>query len=134
MTDIADLTRKALAAREFTVPVGAASFTLRLPTEHEKRVASLRARGVVKVGERPNEDPAFNEVVLRALLEAAVVQWSGITADMLAPGGGTEAVDVVPGAAALLLDNQPETAQALTLAFIYRMADREQHAQELEKN
>lgn len=129
MTDIADLTRKALAAREFTVPVGAASFTLRLPTEHEKRVASLRARGSTT-----EADPAFADVVIRALLEAAVVRWSGVTADMLAPGGGTEAVDVVPGAAALLLDNQPETAQALTLAFIERSAAREQHAQELEKN
>ena len=34
-TDIADLQRKAQAARELTVPVGAASYTLRLPTRHE---------------------------------------------------------------------------------------------------
>jgi hypothetical protein len=129
MTDIADLQRKAQAAREFTVKVGAAAYTLRLPTEHEKRLAVLRARGALD-----GEDPASTEVIIRALVEAALVRWDGVTCAMLAPGAGPEPAELLPGAAALLLDNQPETAHALALEFIERSAQRQQHAQAAEKN
>ena len=129
MTDIADLQRKANAAREFVVRVGAASYTLRLPTEHETRVAALRARGTTD-----EADPAFSDVLVRSLLERALVAWDGVTCAMLAPGAGPEPASLVPGAAALLLDNQPEAAQALTLAFVERSAQRAQHVAQLEKN
>jgi hypothetical protein len=129
MTDIADLQRKAQAAREFQVVVGACTFTLRLPTEHEKRIAVLRARGGLDA-----EDPAGTEVLIRALVEAALVRWDGVTCDMLAPGAGSEPAELLPGAAALLLDNQPEAARALALEFIERSAQRQQHAQAAEKN
>lgn len=129
MTDIADLQRKANAAREFVVRVGAASYTLRLPTDHEKRLVVLRARG-----EQAGADPASTEVIIRALLESALVRWDGVTCAMLAPGAGPEPAELLPGAAALLLDHQPETAQALALEFIERSAQRQQHAQAAEKN
>jgi len=129
MTDIADLQRKANAAREFQVVVGACTYTLRLPTEHERRMSALRARGP---GEEP--DAAFTEVMIRALLEAAVVRWHGVTCEMLATGGGPEAAELVPGAAGLLLDNQAAAARALTLAFVERLALWRQQVEELEKN
>jgi hypothetical protein len=129
MTDIADLQRKAQAAREHVVTVGAARYTLRLPTDHEKRVAVLRARGT-----HEGADPASTEVILRTLLEMAVVAWEGVTCSMLAPGAAAEPATLVPGAVPLLLDAQPDVAQALAQAFIEHSAARADHAQATEKN
>jgi hypothetical protein len=129
MTDINDLVRKANAAREFTVPVGSATYTLRLPTEHEKNMASLRARGPGAAA-----DPAFPALLIRKLLEQSIVAWSGVTCEMLAPGGGAEVAELVPGAAALLLDADPATAQALQDAFVARTMERQRHVEEQQKN
>lgn len=129
MTDIADLKRKAEAAREFTVTVGAASYTLRLPTQHEKEVQALRAAGGGVAS-----DPALGAVLLRRLLEAAVVAWSGVKAEQLAPGGGADLVDLVPGAVALLLDNDAQAAAALGDALVQRENERAQHVQANQKN
>jgi hypothetical protein len=127
--DLADLRRKQQAAREFTVTVGSASYVLRLPTAHEKEVHALRARGTGSAA-----DPALPALLVRQLLEAAIVGWSGVTAEKLAPGGGTEPVDLVPGAAALLLDNDPDTAVALTQALVLRENERNHRVDAAEKN
>lgn len=126
MTDIADLKRKAEAAREFVVRVGAASYTLRLPTRHEIDVAVLRSRG--------DADPALPAVLTRRLLEGAVVAWSGVTHQQLAPGAGSDTAELVPGAVALLLDNDPATAEALLEAFVTRSAERNARLEAAEKN
>lgn len=126
MTDIADLRRKAQAAREFSLVVGAATYTLRLPTRHEIEVEVLRSRG--------DGDPALPAVLTRRLLEAAVVGWSGVTQEQLAPGAGPAPAELVPGAAALLLDNDGETAAALLEAFVAKAAERNARLEAAEKN
>lgn len=126
MTDINDLRRKAQAAREFTVTVGAASYTLRLPTRHETEVEVLRSRG--------DGDAALPAVLTRRLLEAAVVGWTGVTLEQLAPGGGPAPAELVPGAAALLLDNDPQAAAALLEAFVAKAQERNDRLEAAEKN
>lgn len=127
MTDINDLRRKAQAAREFVLPVGVRSFTLRLPTQHELKVEALRstASGI---------DPAQSTVLVRSLLEKAVIGWSGVTCEDLAPHGGPDLADLVPGAVALLLDSQPEIAAGLMDAFVDRMNERGTVKDEAAKN
>jgi hypothetical protein len=126
MTDINDLRRKAQAAREFVLPLGARSFTLRLPTRHELKVEALLISAATA--------PARSTVLVRSLLEKAVVSWSGVTCDDLAPHGGDEPAELVEGAVALLLDNRPEVAAALMDAFVDQMADRATLKDEAAKN
>lgn len=129
MTDINDLRRKAEAAREFTVTVGAATYTLRLPTRHETEVEVLRTRSA-----DGHADPAGNARLTRRLLERAIVAWAGVTGEQLAPGGGTDVAELVPGAAALLLDNDAQAAEQLLEAFVTRAAERNQRQEAAEKN
>lgn len=128
-TDIADLRRKQLASREFTVTVGAASYTLRLPTQHEKQVQAMRARGT-----EPDADAAMSALLLRLLLERAVVGWSGVVASQLVPGAGADVVDFAPDAVPLLLDGDPDTALALTDAFVRRENERNNRVDAAAKN
>jgi hypothetical protein len=88
--DLADLKRKADAAREYQVQVGALSFTCRLPTAHEVEMETARAWSV----ERDNL--AVLLAVRRALVERAVVAWSGVTEAMLGPGATDMPAEVSP--------------------------------------
>jgi hypothetical protein len=126
MTDINDLRRKAQAAREFSLVVGERSFTLRLPTAHELRVEALLISAATA--------PARSTVMVRSLLEKAVVSWSGVTCEDLAPHGGPEPAELVDGAVELLLDHQTEVAAALMDAFVDRMNERATRKDEAAKN
>ena len=127
MTDINDLRRKAQAAREFVVIVGALTFGLRLPTQHGLKVEALRSTA-------SGMDPAQSTVLVRSLLEKAVISWSGVTCEDLAPHGGPEQAELVDGAVALLLDSQPEIAGDLMSAFVDRMNERATAKDEAAKN
>lgn len=127
MTDINDLRRKAQAAREFIAQFDELSFTLRLPTQHELKVEALRSTA-------SGMDPAQSTVLVRALLEKAVIGWSGVTCEHLAPHGGPELAELVPGAVALLLDSQPEVAAGLMDAFVDHMNERATRKDEAAKN
>jgi hypothetical protein len=126
MTDINDLRRKAQAAREFTLAIGALSFTLRLPTQHELKVEALLISAATA--------PARSTVLVRSLLEKAVVSWTGVTCEHLAPDGGPDPAELVDGAVALLLDHQPTVAAGLLDAFVDRMNDRATRKDEAAKN
>lgn len=123
--DLADLKRYATAAREFSVPVGAADsprhITLRLPTQHEIVLAARRS-GLHGVA----EDAAAHVVLQRTLLLCSMVAWSGVVVgDVLAAHAqGTDVLEWSPDAAALLLDAQPEWEQDLGSALMQRMAER----------
>ena len=127
--DIADIKRKAQAAREATFADGALSFVVRLPTRHEVEVSAMRAR--LHDGE---PDPAQLSVVRRRLLESAVVQWAGVTCEHLAPGAGDEPAELSAEAVAVLLDSNPELAEKLDAHFVGRMAARNSQQAEAEKN
>lgn len=129
MQDIHDLRRKAIGAREVHVPVGAASFTLRLPTQHEVEVEALRTRG-----HYPESNSAQSAVLTRRLLERSIVAWSGVTCEQLAPGAGTEPAEWMPGAAELLLDQDLATAQVLLDAFLEAFNKRTKAREEAAKN
>lgn len=127
--DLADIKRKAEAARRFAVQVGGLSFTLQLPTMHEIEVEAVRAR--LHEG---GADPAQLTVIRRRLLERGVVAWAGVTCEHLAPGGGADAADVGAEAVALLLDADPALASKLDAEFVGRMAERNAKRAEAAKN
>ena len=114
--DFADLMRRANAQRESVFDAGGGrSITLRLPTEHQMRVAVLRAG---------RTDAAAWAVMQRALLEQGIVAWSGVTLADLLTNGGDEAVDWDAAAVPLLLDGRPDIATALAADLTRRMAER----------
>lgn len=127
--DLADIRRKAEAARQFVVQVDGRSYTLRLPTQHEVEVEAVRSR--IHDGDT---DPAQLTVIRRRLLERGVVAWAGVTCEHLAPGGGTDAADVSPEAVALLLDADPALAAHLDSEFVGRLAERNAKRAEAAKN
>lgn len=127
--DFAAIKRKAEAAREFQVVAGGLRFTLRLPTQHEVEVEAARVR--LHAGDA---DPAMLVRLRRALVERAVVAWEGVTADHLAPGGGTDAVDISPAAVALLMDAQADVTEQLYARFVEERAARLQVQGDAEKN
>lgn len=126
--DLADLKRKADAAREYQVQVGALAFTCRLPTAHEVEMETARAWSA----ERDNLAVLLR--VRRALVERAVVAWSGVTEAMLGPGAGDTPAEVSPAAVALLLDADPEVAEALLAQFVERSAARNERKEAAAKN
>ena len=129
MMDLADIKRKAEAARRFTVQAGGLSFTMQLPTQHEIEVEAVRARL-----HNGDADPAQLTVIRRRLLERGVVAWAGVTCEHLAPGGGTDAADVGVEAVALLLDAAPALAAQLDAEFVGRLAERNAQRAEAAKN
>jgi hypothetical protein len=126
--DLADLKRKADAAREYQVQVGALSFTCRLPTAHEVEMETARAWSV----ERDNL--AVLLAVRRALVERAVVAWSGVTEAMLGPGATDMPAEVSPAAVGLLLDADAGVCDALLGQFVERSAARNQRKDTAAKN
>jgi len=126
--DLADLKRKADAAREYQVQVGALSFTCRLPTAHEVEMETARAWSV----ERDNL--AVLLAVRRALVERAVVAWSGVTEAMLGPGADQTPAEVSPAAVGLLLDADAGVCDALLGQFVERSAARNQRKDTAAKN
>jgi hypothetical protein len=128
MTDLNDLRRKAQAAREFLVHEGGAVFTLRLPTAHETDIEALRARS------EESASAAQGVLLMRRLLEKAVVAWQGVIGELLAPQGGSDAVELSPEAVGLLLDNRPDIAATLYAAFVERAAARTAAREQAAKN
>lgn len=109
--DLAEIQRHAAAAREFTVVIDGATFTLRLPTRLESRVALARVLAAY-----PNESNDVLAIrVERESLVQAIRGWSEVPLRWLlgdaAPGDERCAFerDMV----SLLLDEQPGVAEVL---------------------
>ena len=130
--DIHDLRRKVLAAREFSLVIDGVSFTLRVPSEHQVQVASLRSG--LGSGER-HEQGAALLLLRRRLLEEALIGWAGAKVSHLVPGyEPDEALDFDPDAVPLLLDVQGGWAQQLDEALVMRLAERHKPQDTAEKN
>lgn len=129
--DIADIQRRAAAAREFEHAVGERRFRLRIPTQHETQVEILRAGG----GEERMQHVAL-ALMQRAVIERAIIGWQGVTTGDLLPDESVEyeTVDYVPVLVPLLLDAQPEIGRALTEALVARVAERNAKIEGARKN
>lgn len=129
--EINDLKRRALALRESVVEVGPADaprrITLRRPTRFEARLAAVRC-GVA------DGTAGANVRMERELVAAAVVAWAGVTVADVLPAGGAEPLTHHPDAVALLLDAQPDWADAMTAALFAAMLAEEKAAEEPAKN
>lgn len=126
--DFADIKRKAEAAREFRIEDGGRWFSLRLPTDHQVNLEAARSR------DEGGSGTAATVQLMRALVERAVVAWGGVTCEMLAPGAGDEAAEVVPGSVGLLLDAEPDLQAKLFEAFIERQRQRREKQEAAAKN
>ena len=118
--DLQTLQAKALAAREVAHAVGDITYRLRLPTPHEVLLAAHHT-GVV--GQPAG---AAYMVLMRAVLEAAIVGWQGLRVCHVLPddADGQTPLAWEPGAVALVLDSRPADAKALADVLSDRMAQR----------
>ena len=127
--DIADLKAKALAARTAPMVLGECSFTLLTPTGKESLAASA-ALGTYPQG------TSMLMLLRRVLLEQALIGWQGPRVrDILPddPEGNAPlawSAETVP----LLLEAQPEWADALGNELMDRMAARTQRIEADAKN
>lgn len=143
--DIADLQRQAMAAREYAVAIGppdpveaARSIRMRVPTEHEIKLAALRA-GVDRL-----TDAAAPAVLERALLVQAIIGWSNLQCADVLPADGlpgaehapapTEPLAFAPAAVSLLLDAQPAWADTLQRGLYARLKQRAAQRESAAKN
>jgi hypothetical protein len=129
--ELADIQRRAAAAREFEHPVGERSFRLRIPTQHEVQVEVLRAGG----GDLGKEHVAL-ALMQRAVLERAIIGWQGVTTADLLPGEQLEyeTADFASMLVPLLLDAMPDVARELTEALIAMAAERNAKIEAARKN
>lgn len=118
--DLQTLREKALAAREIAHTVGDITYRLRLPTPHEVLLAAHRT-GVV--GQPAG---AAYMVLMRSVLESAVIGWQGLCVRHVLPGDADGATPLAwePGAVALVLDSRPADAKSLADALSDQMAQR----------
>jgi hypothetical protein len=132
--ELADLKAKAIGARSFSAAVGPPdaprTIHLRTPTQHELRLASLRA------GVGGMSDAAAMAVLERALLVLSVVGWAGVACADLAPvqSGADDAAEFEPGATELLLDTHPEWGEQLWLVLVEHITERGQRREAAAKN
>lgn len=127
--DIKELKRKAQAAREFELPVGAATFTLRLPAEVE--MSSMYAHASAAPG-------AQFDRLIRALTPSCVVAWRGVTQGELVPGleekEAAAPLACVPEAVEEYLIGRPGLFDTLTGEILTRYNKRQAEKAEASKN
>lgn len=122
--DLKDLQQRALAARELAHTIGAITYRLRVPTQHEVLLAAQRCGAT-----QAKADGASLLIMQRAVLEQAVIGWDGVRVRHVLPldqaGGEADSpLPWEPGAVPLLLDARPADAQALADLVTLRMAER----------
>jgi hypothetical protein len=131
MAELAQIKRKALAARRFEVPMAGradAIITLQVPTKHETMVSYLDCG---------TGAPAANSARWqRVMLERAIVAWRGLrVGDLLATHeAAAEDLPFDPEAIALLLDAQDEWATQLFGELMPRLEARQAVQDTAEKN
>jgi len=128
--DLADIRRKAQAARQFDHAIGVAGFTLRVPTKLESSIAWSQSVAQSRQGGGEHHLRWHRE-----LLTLAVVGWSGVMVrDVLPTCEVAEALVLEPGAAELLFDAQPAWEEQLLTALLEHLAKRSAVEDTAEKN
>lgn len=126
---IAGLEAAALKAREFAHAIGERSYTLRVPTRREVREC-VHARGLMRGG----SDAMMLPLLRHYLLLQAIVGWTGVRENDVVPGADPAPLPCTPRAVALLLDAQPDEAEALGAVLMDRADQREAAAEVDAKN
>jgi len=121
--EIADLRRAFEAAREFTNYVGPdqdakRSVTLRTPTDHQVKLAALRA------GIESMADPAALALLERALLEVAIVGWANLQQSDIVDTASADAMPFDAALVAPLLDAHPDWFTKCVTDLFERLAAR----------
>lgn len=115
--ELADIKRKALAARQFSVEVAPATFTLTIPTKLESSVAYMEAAGT--------KGRSSMLRLQRALVVLAVTGWAGVQIKHVLPDySGDDSFAFEEGATETLLDAQPAWEEKLTTALLDKIAER----------
>lgn len=125
--ELADIRRNALAARQFSVEVAPATFTLTIPTHMESSIAYSKATIGGKF------DGGAQLRFQRALILTAVSGWTGVLLRHVL-NEGDEPIDFEPGAVDLLMDAQPEWESALVSELLDKMAERKAKEDTAAKN
>ena len=128
--DLADIQRLAIAARQFQaepLAAGRVNATLQIPTRHEVKLEMRRAGG--------NDDAGSLVILERAMLQGFLVGWSGVLIKDVLPGHpNDDALPFEPAAVPLLLDAQPEWADAWSVQLFARMRAYREQQETAEKN
>lgn len=118
--DLADIHRQAQAAREFTECIDGATFTLRIPTRLDSRVALARVQAA-----HPGEqaDMVLALLVERQSLVQAIAGWSGVPLGWVLRDAepADQPCAFEPGMVGLLLDERPSVTEQLGRALFERM-------------
>lgn len=119
--ELADLKRRANAARQFDAPIEGTDvvISMRAPTTHEAMVAYMECGGGKKAAQQARWQ--------RALLVLAIVGWRGVCVRHVLPGApeGGDALEFEEGAADLVLDAQAGWFEPLMAALLPRMEARD---------
>ena len=110
--DLAEIQRQALAAREISIVIDGASFTLRLPTRLDSQVALAR---VLAANKGETNDHVLALRIERETLLQAVSGWSGVPARWLVPDAdpADAPCEFGRGLVAVLLDERPDICEQL---------------------
>lgn len=122
-----DLIARLLASRQRTVEAAGATFTVTLPTDHAWRTtieAHRNSEGVLQ------EARAF-----RAILDAAISGWSGVTTrHLLADAETAEPVPFTPALRSVLLDHRQDIADEIVVGLAAQMRARRVQREDAAKN
>ena len=117
--DLAELKLKAQAAREFQVPIGECSFTLRTPTRLELRELLLQ-RGLDPASRSSMVVPLLQQYMLHRFL----MGWTGVRCSHVHPDAGADPLPWSVEAVPLVLDAQPEWADTLGAEILQAVSER----------
>ena len=126
---IGRLEAAALKAREFQHKLGAREYTLRIPTRTEVR-ETVHDCGLG----RSSLDAMTLPLLRHYLLLQGVVGWTGVRESDVVPDAGSAPLPWSPRAVALLLDAQPNDAEALGKALLDAADRRDQGIAAAAKN
>jgi hypothetical protein len=125
--DARELIQRLQASRERMLEAAGATFRVALPTDHAWRTtieAHRNAEGLLQ------EAKAF-----RAILDAAIIGWEGVTAALLlGEEGGDEPLPFSPDARAALLDHRQDIADQIVILIADAMRTRRKQRETQAKN
>lgn len=117
----------AKAARTYTQDVEGRVFTLVMPSQHEMRVAYLRAGA-------ERDDPALLHIILREVLKKSITDWSNVTVDDFMKNGDQKAVDFDSDLVLELMDAQDDWRDVLDKELTKRLSARAGSIEAAQKN